>query len=149
MTFTDEDIRAMVRAGEFSNSKDADYVADVLIERRDLIGRYWFSQSNPLDAFDVRGGTLTFEDLAVTYGFEQASGTTYHADIYGKKGRKHEKLSSLTSKGPEIKLDSNWLSRFDTLCISIKTSRAGAKPASPTVVVKIDQDGIAGISHQD
>jgi len=30
MTFTDEDIRAMVRAGELSDSKDADYIADVL-----------------------------------------------------------------------------------------------------------------------
>jgi len=44
MSFTDDDIRSIVETGKYSDPEDAEEVANVLIERRDLIGKYWFDQ---------------------------------------------------------------------------------------------------------
>ena len=69
--FTDEEIRALVRTGQYSDPEAADYVAKTLMARRDRIGRTYFEKVLPLDQFRVRGGELQFEDLAVSYGFVQ------------------------------------------------------------------------------
>lgn len=74
MRFTDEEIRAMVQTGQYSNPKAADYIAKTLSARRDRIGRTYFEKVLPLDHFRVRGGELQFENLAVTYGFVQPRG---------------------------------------------------------------------------
>ena len=43
------------------------WIADRLIDRRDRIGRTYFDGVLPLDDFAVRGGELTFRDLAVQH----------------------------------------------------------------------------------
>ena len=55
MSFSDDDIRAMVKAGKLTNPADADYIAKTLIERRDMIGRYWFLAADSLDEFELSG----------------------------------------------------------------------------------------------
>ncbi|MBI4116092.1 MAG: hypothetical protein HY447_05945, partial [Candidatus Omnitrophica bacterium] len=82
MKFTDDEIREIVSEGKYSDSKARDHIAETLIERRDLIGRYWFKQANPLDDFKLsRQGDgsyeLRFEDLAVHYGFEPEGASAY------------------------------------------------------------------------
>lgn len=71
MSFTDEDIRAIVETGELSNKSAEEYLIRTLIERRDKIGRYWFSKIPPLDRFEVdRHGKqikLTFSDLGTDF----------------------------------------------------------------------------------
>ncbi|MBK9169384.1 MAG: hypothetical protein IPM24_18240 [Bryobacterales bacterium] len=69
LAFRDDEIAALVRTGEFSDSRAADWLTECLIERRDRIGRYVFEQSLPLDEFRVEGGRLRFTDLAVRHGF--------------------------------------------------------------------------------
>jgi hypothetical protein len=69
MAFRDEALRAIVAAGRFDDPKAAEWITLCLIERRDKIGRAFFSAVLPLDGFAVRGGWLRFEDLAVKYGF--------------------------------------------------------------------------------
>jgi hypothetical protein len=69
MGFTDSQIRAIVKTGQYSNPAAERYIADCLIARRDKIGRTYFARVLPLDRFEVRGGLLTFEDLAQRYGF--------------------------------------------------------------------------------
>jgi hypothetical protein len=71
MAFRDEDMRAIVETGEFADPKVVDYIARVLIERRDKIGRLYFGKVLPLDNFTIRYGELKFDDLAVKYGFGQ------------------------------------------------------------------------------
>jgi hypothetical protein len=73
MAFTDELIRGVVKAGGLSNPDDERYLADVLIKRRDSIGRAYLTRINPvvtpiLDA----SGTLAFGNAAVQYGFATA-----------------------------------------------------------------------------
>lgn len=69
MAFSDEQIRAVVQMGEYTDPKAVDYLTRTLIERRNKIGRTFFARVLPLDRFEVRDGRLVFEDLAAKYGF--------------------------------------------------------------------------------
>jgi hypothetical protein len=68
-SFTDEQIEAAVETGDYSDREAAAYVARVLVERRNIVGRYWFNKVNCLDNFEVvnapGGAQLRFQDLAV------------------------------------------------------------------------------------
>jgi len=79
MSFRDNDIRAIVQTGELSNSEAEEYLIQTLIERRDKIGRYWFSKINPLDKFEAHKNdnsiTLYFSDLGVDYPLYSLSDT--------------------------------------------------------------------------
>jgi hypothetical protein len=72
LAFTDEDIRALVETGEYSDPRMIDYLVTTLAQRRDKIGRTYFSRVLPLDSFRVDNGELLFEDLAVRYKFRPA-----------------------------------------------------------------------------
>ena len=65
MAFTDEQIRAIVKAGRLSDPKAEAYLIECLIKRREKIGRYWLNQINPLDEFKIQQGSLAFDNAAV------------------------------------------------------------------------------------
>ncbi len=65
--FTDDEIRAIVETGEFSDPRAADWIAGCLIKRRDKIARAWFSKVLALDRFRVAGGRLAFDDLSASH----------------------------------------------------------------------------------
>jgi hypothetical protein len=69
MSFTDDEIRALVNLGQFDDPRAARHIAETLIRRRDKIGRAFFAQLAPLDNFALHDGRLTYEDLAAKYGF--------------------------------------------------------------------------------
>jgi hypothetical protein len=77
MAFSNEDIRAIVEQGEFSNPSVTDYITKVLIARRDFIGKAWFSRIAPLEDFAVADGRLHFTDLGQKYGVLPASVYSY------------------------------------------------------------------------
>jgi hypothetical protein len=91
MSFTDEDLRAIVETARISNPAAEAHLLDVLRARRDKIGRYWFDRINPLDRFAVEadapafagdgttspGPVLRFDDLAVTTGLAADSARRY------------------------------------------------------------------------
>jgi hypothetical protein len=62
--FTDEEIRALIETGEYSDPRAAQWVADSLIKRRDKVAAAWFSKLLPVDKFRVVDGKLAFDDLA-------------------------------------------------------------------------------------
>jgi hypothetical protein len=73
MAFTDADIRTIVETGEYSDKRAEDWVVRCLIERRNKIGRAYFSHVLPLDRFAIRDGNLEFEDLATRhFGTEES-----------------------------------------------------------------------------
>ena len=105
MSFSDDDLRAIVETGRISNPEAEAHLVDVLRARRDKIGRYWFDRINPLDRFSVesaslsvaerKGGTaaggdgapadrsvLRFDDLAVTSGLEPSEGRRYTVQLH-------------------------------------------------------------------
>ena len=66
MAVPDEAIRAVVGAAEYSELGAANYLADVIIARRDKIGLQWLTGVNPLADFALdRSGALTFVNTAV------------------------------------------------------------------------------------
>jgi len=66
MAFTDEHIRAAVKTGSYTDPAAEKLLGDVLIQRRDRIGRVYFAKVNPLTRFALDGsGVLTFENAAV------------------------------------------------------------------------------------
>jgi len=65
MAFSDELIRAIVKTGQYHDSAAERHLAEVLIKRRDAIGRAYFTAINPLVDFTLDGGALRFENAAV------------------------------------------------------------------------------------
>lgn len=66
-TFTDDEIRAMVATGKYSDQRTADWITDCLINRRDKIAQAWFSKVFALDRFRVADGRLEFDDLSADH----------------------------------------------------------------------------------
>lgn len=99
MNFTDEEIRAVVRAGKLSDPAAEDYLVRCLIERRDKIGRAYFRKVLPIDRFQVQGGELVFEDLAARHALPSPA-------PYGISWREFDNLQqspgALLSKGPRL-----------------------------------------------
>ena len=67
MAFTDEEIAAIVKTGQYSDPGAEQWITRCLIERRDKIGRAFLERVLPLDKFAVRGGRLEFEDLGLKH----------------------------------------------------------------------------------
>jgi hypothetical protein len=66
MAVPDEAIRAVVASADYSESGAANYLADVIIARRDKIGLQWLTGVNPLADFALdAAGALTFSNVAV------------------------------------------------------------------------------------
>jgi hypothetical protein len=149
MSFSDDDIRAMVKPGQLSDPKDAEEISRMLIERRNLIGRYWFEKANPLDAFDLAGNRLTFKDLAVESGFNPAGDASYLIDVIGKEGKRGKKITSLESREPAVSIDPTWWSQNAELDLLIRTVRKTSSKPSPYVLVELSPQRVEGIIHQD
>jgi hypothetical protein len=73
MAFSDELIHAVVRAGEYSDQNAGQHLAEVLIKRRDKIGRLYLTKINPvIDVALSPAGRLTFDNAAVRHAFASA-----------------------------------------------------------------------------
>ncbi len=148
MSFTDEEIKMAVRAGQLSNSGDAERIAAVLAERRDMIGRYWFSKAAPLDSFELSETNLIFEDLAVKYGFEKKESSRYRVDVFRVEGKKSRKIETLETQDSSLDL-SRWQADAETLELFIRPQRNGSKTAGSYVFVRLNRQGVTNIVHED
>ena len=86
-SFRDEEIEAMVGAGRYANPGAAAELTRLLIERRDMIGSYWFARINPLDRFRTDRASLHFADLAVDGGLEEAATSEYQYRLLDADGK--------------------------------------------------------------
>jgi hypothetical protein len=66
-----------VEEGQFSNPAVTNYITNVLIARRDLIGKAWFSRVAPLEDFTIAEGRLHYTDLGQEYGVIPAADYNY------------------------------------------------------------------------
>src|SRR5262245_25565524 len=53
IAFSDEEIRALVEAGEYSDPRAVEWITQCLIERRDKIGKFYLSRILPLENFRI------------------------------------------------------------------------------------------------
>ncbi len=95
-SFTEPQIRAAVQAAIYADQDVEDYLVRTLMERRDIVCRYWFSRVAPLDHFKVTDDEITFGDLAVSAGLdsETASSYRYRTFLNGRKVDDWQELGS-------------------------------------------------------
>jgi len=78
MAFSDEMIRAIVEAGQYSDPAAKKLLADVLIERRNKIGKAYLTAINPIiNVVLAPDGALAFDNAAVAAGVEAAPAGGY------------------------------------------------------------------------
>jgi len=155
MSFTDEQLKAAVAEGQYSDPEAAEYLLQTLIERRNIVGRYWFSRMNPLDRFKLRensDGTqeLCFVDLAVETGLEELDRSQYRYDlknragyIYKEKNVGHSMCIPLSSKQliPKIGKSTKDLASDESIGeIRIQIKRSASKEWSRWVKVYLGFD---------
>jgi hypothetical protein len=106
MAFDDDLIRAAVRTGEYSDEAAQQYLASVLMKRRDAIGRAYLPAVNPIVSPKLdQKGTLTFENAAVARGVAQPP-SRYRAEWFwfdnatGESTRIGETQASSTAIAP-------------------------------------------------
>jgi len=85
--FTDSDIRHIVETGKLSNPEAEQYVIDVLKQRRDKIGRYWFKRVNPVDKFVFTKNSegsiqFRFTDLGISTQLFSKENTSYRLGVF-------------------------------------------------------------------
>jgi len=83
MSFTDEEIRAIVNMGGYTDPRTPSWISEALITRRDKIGRAFFAHVLPLDNFRIENGRLAFDDMMEVYGFagpRELTGAWYEFD---------------------------------------------------------------------
>jgi hypothetical protein len=140
-SFTESQLKAALETGEFSDPDAVDYIARILAERRDIIGRYWFDRVNPLDKFSlVNGGqALSFEDLAVNMGYESAATTSYSYSI----------LRGGAAAGNEVTTDTNipLPDQSGMVEIAIRTKRTGK--TLPVVSVFVEDGKIIALERRE
>lgn len=77
MSFTPDELMAIVQTGEFSNPEHTRYFHQVLVERQRKSGEFGINLLNPVDEFALSGDALTFVNLSEKYQFVAASSTRY------------------------------------------------------------------------
>jgi hypothetical protein len=160
MSFSDEDIRAIVETAKMSDPEAKAYLIKTLIERRDKIGRYWFARMNPLDKFRFERTEkgelmLKFNDLAVDGKLNTAEESKYVYTLSYKKKGLHKQ--AIVDK-PAIPISSNGERFLDRILagandiakeedkifsVSIRTKR-GVEPSSKAVEVYFYYPGNSG-----
>jgi hypothetical protein len=84
MAFSDDHIRAAVKMGAYTDPAAEKLLAEILMQRRDKIGRVYFAKINPLTKFALdESGTLTFENPAVLARFSATPAKGYQA-VWGR-----------------------------------------------------------------
>jgi hypothetical protein len=144
MSFTDEEIRAIVETGQYTDPRAVDYIAKTLIERRNRIGRAYFSKVLPLDRFEVRGNRLVFHDLSVDAGFVPAR--TYDV-AWSRFDNATGTHSALRAKG--LSLPPEALSAPPGQYYAARISAPGAAGRTVTVYLRTAGPGpqVAGIDR--
>jgi hypothetical protein len=136
MAFTDEQIRAAVKTGGYTDPAAERLLADVLMKRRDKIGRVYFSRINPLVRFAFAdSGVLTFENPSVRRGFAAAPKQGYQAvwSTFDNATGESQPIGSPTSAQEERVTAPSDLPRADRTFIKVSI-RAVDPPHAPWAV---------------
>lgn len=82
--FTHEEVAAIVATGQYSDPAAEAYLVDTIVARQHKTAAYYLNLMNPLDAFAVADGALTFTNLSELYGYADP-GASYEViwSVYG------------------------------------------------------------------
>lgn len=142
MSFTDEDIKNIVKTGKISDPEAEKYLTRILIERRDKIVSHWFSKVNPLDGFKVNldstgNHIFSFRDLALDAGVVGSTGNRYKVAV---RNVKENSITNYELRGntyfllPHISGEKNQIQNFE---IELSTQRDSNWGSDKTVKVYV------------
>jgi hypothetical protein len=114
--FSDEDIRAAVRAGQLSDGKAQEWLIECLIKRRDKVVRAYLPKVLPLDRFRIENGSLAFDEVGTGVNPQP------RYSIRWFRGKPNEQERSInTSSGTTLPLKAGDLSRDELLIAHLYT----------------------------
>jgi hypothetical protein len=134
MRFTDEEIRAIVKTGRYSDSAAERHVADTLIARRDAIGRAYLGSPLALENIRIDSGRVVFDDLSVKYGYRKAPHYRYQWSAFDNTSERKTPVQRGTSAAiPRSAISSAYLvlevreavEENDYLAIYLKRAASG------------------------
>jgi hypothetical protein len=141
VAFTDDDIRTIVSVAQYSDPKAERWIADCLIERRDRIGRTYFSKVLPLDNIELHDAELTFVDLAVQHQY--ATARRYRAEwlTYDNKAGKPSALLGSTTQGQPIPTEAA-NAPVDSYVMARITAEGVAADTAVSLYLRRERDGL-------
>ena len=103
----DEAIRAIVQTGGYEDSDAAEFLTRIIMQRRDKIVAYYFSQVNPLDGFRVDDGAVRFDNLGERAGLATAEAYEYEWFTFDNDTRELAGIGSGETSDTAVPLPSN------------------------------------------
>lgn len=152
--FSDDDIRMLVEAGEYTDKEAVNYLTKILSERRDIIARYWFEKVSPLIDFEVNqqgsGLLIAFSDLSETYGFVNSQDTSYRFEVFDVKpgGDKGKSVGSGASEESSFTLDASKGVSSGKNIVEIRAKHGSDNVWLPPVILEMDQGQVTGVQHK-
>lgn len=142
-SFTDEQIRAVVRAAEYSDPAAEDLMVAALLARRDRILRYGLSLVTPIEspevAYDSAGALLLrFEDLGVRHGLVAPEQRSYRARL------KHPAMRIERSEAGRAEAHGRGVVRFEGLELTRALPTESRARVATVEIVALDGAGRAG-----
>jgi hypothetical protein len=139
MSFTDDDVRAIVHTGGLTDPNAEQYLVRTLIERRDKIGRYYFNQVLPVDGLTLEGNALRFRFLPAQYDFSAAPQryTLLWFRFDNAKGEKTVVIDGVSASYPSFEIPAALLSDGTPYFgVEVRDSEANGLPGGgPSVSV--------------
>jgi hypothetical protein len=140
LSFSEDEIRSIVKTAQYSSPKITDYIVKTLLERRQILASHWLEDANPIANFSVRatpeGVVLQFDDLLKKHNLAPGADFAYEVTAGARKGERKTTLE------PRIPLGTALANEVQ---IKIWTSRERSSSPPVTVVVQSKPDGGYGI----
>jgi hypothetical protein len=119
MSFTREELAAVVATGQLDDPEQESYFLETLIERQRKCGRLGLNGTNPVGDFEVADGRLAFVNLSELHGF--AEGETRYEVAWGLFDNAGGSTRPLETVAGEVRVDGS------------PAGAAGASAALPVV----------------
>jgi hypothetical protein len=144
MSFTDEQIRTIVRTAQYSDSRAEQYVADTLIARRDKIGKVFLNRVITLDKFAVKNDELVFYDPAQEHNLNANGQLQIAWSHFDNQSQKKAPIASVTG----FRLPSEALSGSSVSYVAAEIWRGDDRRKAVTLYLRIE-DGRADVVGVD
>lgn len=145
-----EDLASAVRAAHLDEQASA-YLVETLEERRRTLISYWYGKVSPLEAFQVEGEDLVFEDRAIQGGVAETSRSVYEVRFLDDEGREIAAHQRLRPRGRRTRLALPASARsVDYLVVRLIASRYDRPTPRAMEVHLVRRDAsavIVGIRH--
>jgi len=112
LSFTRDDLQSIIQTAEYSSPMSSEYMLRTLLERQQIVARYWLGRGDGLSDFSIRrtaeGVAIRFQDLMSDRGLASTEPTKYTYQVQ----RNHYKSAKNTISGSEITIDRETLGAF-------------------------------------